>query len=59
MSNPFAPPQVPVIEDTSEEEAEEAAKKRRKRISRSREAFQARVATLGPVQLQAPGLGGL
>ncbi len=59
MSNPFAPPEIPVIPDTSEEEAEESGKKRRKKIRRSREAFQARASTLGPIQLQAPALGGL
>ncbi len=52
-------PEVPVIPDTSEKEAKEAGKKRRKKIRRSREAFQTRASTLGPIQLQAPGLGGL
>lgn len=55
----FKPPEVPVIPDTSQEEAEEGGKKRRKRIRRSREAFQARAASLGPIQLSAPALGGL
>ena len=59
MSNPFKPPEIPVIPDTSEDEAEESGKKRRKKIRRSREAFQARASTLGPIQLQAPSLGGL
>jgi hypothetical protein len=59
MSNPFEAPEVPVVPDTSEEDAKKEGKKRRKKIRESRDAFQARVATLGAIQLTAPSLGGL
>jgi len=59
MSNPFQAPEIPVVPDTSEEDAKKEGKKRRKKIRESRDAFQARVATLGAIQLQAPTLGGI
>ncbi len=59
MTDPFKPPEVPVVPDTSEEDAKKENKKRRQRIRRSQENFQARVSTLGPIQLQAPTLGGI
>lgn len=59
MSNLFDKPKVGVSEDTGKEDADKAIKKRRRRLRRSQESFQARVASLGPIQLQAPGLGGL
>jgi hypothetical protein len=59
MSNPFKAPEVSVVPDTSEEDAKKESKKRRKKIRESRDAFQARVATLGAIQLQAPTLGGI
>ena len=55
----FEPPNVRVIPDTSKEDADKESNKRRKKIKSSREAFQARASTLGPIQLQAPSLGGL
>ena len=64
MSNPFEQPKVK--EETltpggltPEQEAEKNLKKRKRRLRRSTEAFQARTATLGPIQLQAPSLGGI
>ncbi len=59
MVNPFDAPEVAVVPDTSEEDAKKESKKRRKKIRESRDAFQARVATLGAIQLTAPSLGGL
>ncbi len=55
----FKTPEVGVTPDTSEEDAKKEGKKRRKKIRRSREAFQTRAETLGPIQLKAPALGGL
>lgn len=55
----FKKPRAQVIPDTGEEEAEAGLKKRRRRLRRSREAFQARLSQVGPIQLLAPGLGGL
>ncbi len=55
----FKSPEVPVVPDTSEEDAKKEGRKRRKKIRGSRDAFQARTATLGAIQLQAPTLGGI
>ena len=55
----FKSPEVPVVPDTSEEDAKKESKKRRKKIRGSRDAFRARTATLGAIQLQAPTLGGI
>ena len=64
MSDPFKKPEVKQTDLTPsgltfEQESEEELKKRKRRLRRSREAFESRVASLGPIQLQAPGLGGL
>lgn len=55
----FKKPKVKVVKDPIKDEADAELKKRKRRLRRSREAFQSRVASLGPIQLQAPALGGL
>lgn len=55
----FKKPRAEVIPDTSREDSERELKKRKRRLRVSREAFQTRVSSLGPIQLQAPSLGGL
>ena len=55
----FEPPEVRVEPDTSKEDADKESNKRRKKIRQSRKDFQKRASTRGPIQLQAPALGGL
>ena len=64
MSDPFKKPEVKEVQTTPagvtpEEESDKELKKRKRRLQQSREAFEARTASLGPIQLQAPSLGGI
>ena len=52
-------PDIPEVKGPSDEEVRKKAVARKERIVRSRERHLARQATLGPIQLQAPTLGGI
>ena len=64
MTNPFQRPTVGVERRTEagltpEEEADRELKKRKRRLRKSQESFQTHLGSLGPIQLQAPSLGGI
>jgi hypothetical protein len=54
-----SPEEIKRIPEPSDEEVQRKALKRQENIRGSRERFLQRQATLGPIQLQAPALGGV